>query len=44
MISEMENYKFEFKRVTHLKDKDTITPCFFVILYNFSYNSVTSLV
>ena len=43
MIVEMENYKFEVKRVTHLKAMDTITPCFFVILY-LSWNSVTSLV
>ena len=26
MIVEMENYKFEVKRVTHLKAIDTITP------------------
>ena len=43
MIVEMENYKFEVKRVTHLKAIDTITPRYFVILY-FSWNSVTSLV
>ena len=43
MIVEMENYKFEVKRVTHLKAIDTITPCYFVILY-LSWNSVTSLV
>ena len=43
MIAEMENYKFEVKRVTHLKAIDTITPCYFVILY-LSWNSVTSLV
>ena len=42
MIVEMENYKFEVKRVTHLKAMDTITPCYFVILY-LSWNSVTSL-
>ena len=42
MIVEMENYKFEVKRVTHLKAIDTITPRYFVILY--SCNSVTSLV
>ena len=41
MIAEMENYKFEVKRVTHLKAIDTITPCYFVILY-LSWNSVTS--
>ena len=41
MIVEMENYKFEVKRVTHLKAIDTITPCYFVILY-LSWNSVTS--
>ena len=33
MIAEMENYKFEVKRVTHLKAIDTITPRYFVILY-----------
>ena len=27
MIVEMENYKFEVKRVTHLKTIDTITSC-----------------
>ena len=41
MIVEMENYKFEVKRVTHLKAIDTITPCYFVILYR-SWKSVTS--
>ena len=35
MIVEMENYKFEVKRVTHLKAIDTITPRYFVILYIF---------
>ena len=30
MIVEMENYKFEVKRVTHLKAIGTITPCYFV--------------
>ena len=40
MIVEMENYKFEVKRVTRLK---AITPCYFVILY-ISWNSVNSLV
>ena len=39
MIVEIENYKSEVKRVTHLKAIDTITPCYFVILY-FSWNSV----
>ena len=39
MIVEMENYKFEVKRVTHLKAIDTITPCYFVILC-LSWNSV----
>ena len=34
MTVEMENYKFEVKRVTHLKAIDTITPCYFVILYH----------
>ena len=43
MIVKMENYKFEVKRVTHLKAIDTITPCYFVILY-LSCSSVTSLV
>ena len=43
MIVEMENYKFEVKRVTHLKAIDTITPCYFVILY-LSWNSVNSYV
>ena len=43
MIVEMENYKFEVKRVTNLKAIDTITPRYFVILY-LSWNSVTSLV
>ena len=43
MIVEMENYKFEVKRVAHLKALDTITPRYFVILY-LSLNSVTSLV
>ena len=43
MTVEMENYKFEFKRGTHLKTIDTITSCYFVILY-LSWNSVTSLV
>ena len=33
MIVEMENHKFEVKRVTHLKAIDTITPYYFVILY-----------
>ena len=33
MIAEMENYKFEVKRVTQLKAIDIITPCYFVILY-----------
>ena len=40
---EMENYKFEVKRVTHLKAIDAITHQYFAILY-FSCNSVTSLV
>ena len=31
----MENYKFEVKRVTHLKAIDTITSHYFVILYIF---------
>ena len=43
MIVEMENYKFEVKRVRHLKPIDTITPHYFVTLYR-SWNSVTSLV
>ena len=43
MIVEMENYKFEVKRVTHLKAIDTITPPYFAILY-LSWNSFTSLV
>ena len=34
MIVEMENYKFEVKRVTHLKTIDTITPCT-LLSYNF---------
>ena len=33
VIVEMENYKFEVKRVTHLKAIDTIIPCYFVIIY-----------
>ena len=33
MIVEMENYKFEVKRVTHLKAIDEITPHYFAILY-----------
>ena len=40
MIVEMENYKFEVKRVTRPK---AITPCYFVIQY-ISWNSVNSLV
>ena len=40
MIVEMENYKFE---VTHLTAIDTITPCYFVVLY-LCWNRVTSLV
>ena len=43
MIVEMENYKFEVKRVTNLKAIGTITLRYFVILY-LSWNSVTSLV
>ena len=43
MIVEMENYKFEVKRVTHLTAIRTITPHYFVILY-LSWDSVTSLV
>ena len=43
MIVEMENYKIEIKRVTHLTAIDTIIPHYFVILY-LSWNSVTSLV
>ena len=43
MIVEIENYKFEVKRVTHLKTIGTITPCYFAILY-LSWNSATSLV
>ena len=43
MIIEMENYKFEVKRVTHLTAIHTITPHYFVILY-LSWDSVTSLV
>ena len=43
MVIEMENYKFEVKRVTLLKPIDKITPRYFVILY-LSWNSVTSLV
>ena len=43
MIVEMENYKFEVKRVTHLKVIDTVTPCYIFILY-LSWNSVTFLV
>ena len=41
MIVEMENEKFEAKRVTHLKAIDTIIPCYFVTLY-LSWN-LTSL-
>ena len=40
IIAKMENYTFEVKRVTHLKAIDTITPCYFVILY-LSWSSVT---
>ena len=43
MITEMENYKLEVKRVTRLKAIDTITQRYFVILY-LPWNSVTSLV
>ena len=43
MIVEMENYKFEVKRVIHLTAIDTITPCYFVVLY-LCWNRVTSLV
>ena len=43
MTVEMENYKFEVKGVTHLKAIETITPCYFFILY-LSWNNVTSLV
>ena len=43
MIVKKENYKFEFKRATHLKAIDTITSRYFVILY-LSWNSVTCLV
>ena len=43
MIVEIENYKSEVKRVTHLKAIDTITPCYFVILY-LSWNSITSII
>ena len=39
----MEKYKFEVKRVTHLKAIDAITPRYFLILY-LSWNSITSLV
>ena len=43
MIIEIENYKSEVKRVTHLKAIDTITPPYFGILY-LSWNSVISLI
>ena len=43
MIVEMENYKFEAKRVTYLKAIDTIISSYFVILY-ISWKSLTSLV
>ena len=43
MIVEMENYKFEVRRVTHLKAIDEITPHYFAILY-LNWNRVTSLV
>ena len=43
MIVEMENYKSEVKKVTQLNAIDTITLCYFVILY-LSWNSVISLV
>ena len=33
MIVEMENYKFQVKRVTHLTAIVTVTPRYFVILY-----------
>ena len=42
-IVNMENYKLEVKRLTHLKAIETVTPPYFVILY-LSWNSVTSLV
>ena len=42
MIVEMENYRSEVKRITHLKAIDTITPRYLVILY-LSWNSVSSL-
>ena len=42
-IVNMENYKLEVKRLTHLKATETVTPPYFVILY-LSWNSVTSLV
>ena len=43
MIVEMENYKSEVKKVMQLNAIDTITLCYFVILY-LSWNSVISLV
>ena len=43
MTVEMENYKFEVKRVTQLKTIDTITLCYSAILYP-SWNSVSSVV
>ena len=43
MIVEMENYKFEVKGVIHLLTIDTVTPCYFAILYLF-WNSVASFV
>ena len=43
MIVKMDNYKSEVKRVTQLTAIDTVTPCYFVILY-LSWNSVTLLV
>ena len=33
IIVEMENYKFEVKKVTQLKAIHTITPCYFAILH-----------
>ena len=42
MIVEMENYKFEVKRVTPKSHRHNYT-CYFAILY-LSWNNVTSLV
>ena len=44
MVTEIENYKFEIKIVTHLKAIGTITPCYFGTLLPYLFWNVTSLV